>query len=92
MVSYSAIRRTSLADGGSIFKDLFNKVTIAPPNTHKVHLGEEKYITAAEVSLAVRTLEAAGCDEIQPELLKALNGEVIWQLVCLRWPGVLDEH
>jgi len=45
--------------------------------THKVHLGEANTIAAAEVSLAVRTLKAAGCDETQPEMLKTLN-QVLW--------------
>ena len=35
------------------FKDLLNPVTIAPPNTHEVHLGEENTINATEVFLAV---------------------------------------
>jgi len=44
-------------------------------------LGEENTITAAEVSLAVKTLKAgkaAGCDEIRPEMLKALNRDGIF--------------
>jgi len=35
------------------FKDLFNPVTIAPPITHEVHLGEENTINATEVFFAV---------------------------------------
>jgi len=37
--------------------------------------------TAAEVFPAAKTLKAgkaAGCDEIRPEMLKALNRRVIW--------------
>jgi len=40
------------------------------------HLGEVNIITAAEVLLAVKTLKAskaASCDDIRPEMLKALN-------------------
>ena len=36
------------------FKALLNPVTIAPPNTHEVHLGEENTINATEVLLAVK--------------------------------------
>jgi len=56
MVSYSTMRRVSLADE-EYFKDVLNPVTIIPPNTHKEHLGEENTITAVEVSLAVKTLK-----------------------------------
>jgi len=34
-------------------------------------------ITAAEVSLAVKTLNAAGCDEIRPEMLESLKQEAV---------------
>jgi len=43
-----------------------------------VHLGKENISTAAEVFLAVKKMKAekaAGCDEIQLEMLKALNRE-----------------
>ena len=37
--------------------------------------------------------KAAVCDEIQPEMLKALNQGVLWALLaCVRWPGVLEEY
>jgi len=55
-----------------------NPVTTTPPNTHEVHFGEENTITATEASLAVKTLKAAGCDEIRPDMLKALNQGVLW--------------
>ena len=42
-------------------------------------MGKKHTIAAAEVSLAVKTLNAAGCDEIRPEMLKGLNHEgVLW--------------
>jgi len=41
-------------------------------------LGEGNIITAAEASLIVKTLKAAGCDEIRPEIPKALNHGVLW--------------
>jgi len=46
-----------------------------------MHLREEMIITAAEVLQPVKTLKAgkaAGCDEIRPEILKALNQGVLW--------------
>jgi len=75
MVSYSAMRRTSLADEESIPKDLLIPVTIG--DTRRTFEGE--YI--AEVFLAVKTLKAgkaAGCDDIRPEVLKVMNRGVLW--------------
>jgi len=37
------------------FKDLWNPVTIIPPDTQKIHLREDNIITAPEVFLAVKT-------------------------------------
>ena len=59
------------------FKNLSNPVTNTPLDMcHEVHLGEENPIIAEQVLLAVKTLKdgkATGYDEIQPEVLKALN-------------------
>jgi len=47
-------------------------------------LGEENSITATEVFLVVKTLKAvkaAGCDEIRPEMLKALDREEVHWLI-----------
>jgi len=51
----------------------------------EVHLGEENTITEAKAFPAVKTLRAgkvAACDEIRPEMLKALNQGVLW-LTCV---------
>jgi len=61
MVPNSATRRISSADG-EYFKDLLKSVVLTPLHTQDVHLGDEKIITAAEVSVAVKTLNAAYCD------------------------------
>jgi len=56
------------------FEDYLNTATLTPTDSHDVHLGKEKTIAVTEVSLAVETLKAgkaAGCDEIQPEMIKA---------------------
>jgi len=54
MVSYSAIRRTSLPDEESFF---FYSVAITPPNTHEVHLGKEDSVTSEVLLvLAFKTL------------------------------------
>ena len=63
------------------FNNVLNGVTITPPDTHKGHLAEENTITAADVFLAVNTLQAgkaADCNGIRLEMLKALNRGVIW--------------
>jgi len=49
-------------------------------------LGKKNTISAAEVIPAVKVLkagEAVGCDEIQSELLKALNRERRLWLICV---------
>jgi len=59
-------------------------VTITPLDTHEVRFGEENTINAAEVFLAFKTLKsgkAAGCDEIWPEMLEALNQRVFWKTI-----------
>ena len=62
--------RTSLADGERISQIFSNPVTVTTPDTHEVYLGEEYTITAADVSLAVKTVQTlkagktADCDEI----------------------------
>jgi len=48
-------------------------------DTQEVHSGDEDNITAVEAFPAVKTMKAgkaAICDEIQPEILKALNREI----------------
>jgi len=62
-----------------VFQRTFNPVIISTPlDTQEVYLGEENAITAIEVFPAVKTLKAAGCGEIRPEMLKALNEGMIW--------------
>jgi len=39
---------------------------------------QENTITAVETLLAVKTMNTAGGDEIQPEMLEALNRGVLW--------------
>jgi len=55
------------------FKYIFNPVTLTSSGVQEVHLGKEK---SFEVFLAVKTLKAASCEEIQTEMLKTLNKEV----------------
>jgi len=72
------MRRTSLADRESIPRISFKLSTSKSSDTQKVHLGKENISTAAEVFLTVKKMKAekaAGCDEIQLEMLKALNRE-----------------
>ena len=70
------------------FEDLLNPVKASTRDTHKVtHLGEEEVFTAAELATAIKGIKsgkAADEDEIRPEMLKALTGEVILWLsgVC----------
>jgi len=52
------------------------QVTITPPRTHELHLGEKNTITAAEDFLAVKSLNAAGCNEVGSEMVKAFNSGV----------------
>jgi len=47
-------------------------------NTEELYLAEENTITAVEVFLTAKTLKAAGCDEIRPEMHKVLNRGVLW--------------
>jgi len=39
----------------------------------EAYLGEENITIAIEVTLKLKLLKAAGCDEIQPEMLRALS-------------------
>ena len=69
------------------FEDLLNPVRTTTFDTQEIHFGEESNLTAAEISMAIRSLKsgkAAGEDEIRPEMLKALNGTGIQWLtrVC----------
>jgi len=41
--------------------------------SHHLTLGQVNTITAAEIFRAVKTVMTAGCDEIRPEMRKALN-------------------
>jgi len=43
---------------------------------NEVHPGEENTITSVEALLAIKTLKAAGCNEIRTEILKASNRKV----------------
>jgi len=58
-------------------KNILNPITTTPLDAHKVHFVEEITIAAVEVPLAVKPLKAAGCDEIRPEMLRALNRGVL---------------
>jgi len=85
MVSYSAMKDI-LSILSEHFKEILDPVTITPSDTQEMFLGEESTITAAENFLAVKTLkagEAAGCDEILPEMLKTLNRERVYWLICM---------
>ena len=66
------------------FEDPLNPVMASIRDTHEVtDLEEEKIFTAAEVATASKEIKfgnAAGEDEIRPEVLKALTGEGI---LCL---------
>jgi len=48
---------------------------IVPFRSHlcEAYLGEENITIAIEVTLKLKLLKAAGCDEIQPEMLRALS-------------------
>jgi len=58
------------------FKDLFNSITITPTTEHtRSTFGGGKYYPCTRSALRCQSTEgwkAAGCDEIQPEMLKAL--------------------
>jgi len=66
---------------GEYFKGV--PVTITLFDTQEVHLEEENTITAAELFPAIKTLKAADCDEIRPEMLKPWTKKVLlaqeWQ-------------
>jgi len=51
---------------------------IQSPLHRAVHFGKENTITPTEVSFAVKTLKGVGCDDIRPEMLKALNRGDLW--------------
>ena len=54
-------------------KDVLNAVNLTPSNTLEVHLWEYINILAAKAFLAVKPMNAAGCDEIRPIMLQALS-------------------
>ena len=65
------------------FEDLLNPVKASTRDTHEVtHLGEDEVFTAAEVATTIKgikSIKAAGEDEIRPEMLNALTGEgILW--------------
>jgi len=63
--------------------DRLNPDTLTALEMHEVDLKEGNAITTTEAFLAVKTLKAAGFDEVRPEMFKALNQEVLWQTrVC----------
>jgi len=60
------------------FTAFLNPITTTSSDTHEVHLMKDIPITAAEMFLPIKILKAgkaAGCGEIQPEVLKNLNRE-----------------
>ena len=64
------------------FEGLLNPVTISRTDTPHVHYEEEAILSEVEVAQAIKSLKAgkaAGCDEIRPEMLKALGrGGILW--------------
>ena len=79
MVSYSAMRKTSLGRWKEYFKDLLSTVTITPPNTRGTLAGEKHHQCSWTLPCCQNT---AGCDENRPEILKSLN-QVHWRTrVC----------
>jgi len=84
MLSYSAMRSTSLTDEESISKIFWTQsLPYNPRHRGSLHLVAENTITPAEVFLAVKTLKAASCDEIRLKMLKALNREGVLWLNCV---------
>ena len=63
------------------FEDLLNPLRAIPTDTyHTIEFCEAEVFTWTEVAAAIQGLKSrkdAGEDEIQPEMLKALNGEGI---------------
>ena len=64
-------------------EDLLNPVKASTRDTHDMtHLGEDEVFSGAEVATAIKgikSVKAAGEDEIRPEMLKALTGEgILW--------------
>ena len=62
------------------FEDLLNSVRATSTDScDTIDFGKEEVFTLAKVASAIRELKsgkATGKDEIQPEMLKALNGEI----------------
>ena len=72
------------------FKDILNPVIITSPNIRKVHPREENSqntITAADVSLAVKPLKAAGCVVMKFDLKcsKPLESRSYLAYSCVDW-------
>jgi len=66
-----------------VFQDLLEPGQHYTTEHTRGTFGEENTITAAEVFLAVKTLKAAGCDEIRPEMLETLNRDSSVAGVCV---------
>jgi len=55
---------TSMGRCREYFKNISNPVTIMAPDTQEVQLREDNTLHAAEMFPTVKTIKAAGCDEI----------------------------
>ena len=69
------------------FEDLLNPIRVTPTDTcNTIDFGKEEVFTSTKVAVVIRGLKSgksAGEDEIQPEMLKALNVEGVRWLTRL---------